>query len=98
MFEIIEAFKSTKFTFIAQDAEDDDAPIQPNVFVENVWIGIGRGSAKEGEVEEETLEEDDPNNKHVIVSHTHRHPSTSMHKHTHTFCTLITFKSSNPTH
>lgn len=34
-----------------QDAEDDDAPLQPGLFVENFYDGIGKGSAKPEEME-----------------------------------------------
>lgn len=50
-----------------QDPEDDDAPLQPNVFVENLWDGIARGSANEVEGEEKNDEDDGKHDKHVIL-------------------------------
>lgn len=54
--------------FLIQDPEDDDAPLQPKVFVENVWDGIARGSAPAMEGDQENCEDDGKDDKHVIVT------------------------------
>lgn len=45
-----------------QDPEDDDAPLQPGLFVENFYDGIGKGAAKEAEAQTDGTE-----NSNVIV-------------------------------
>lgn len=42
-----------------QDAEDDDAPLQPGLFVENFYDGIGKGSAKTEEMESQKAAQTD---------------------------------------
>lgn len=44
-----------------QDPEDpDEAPIQPALFIENFYDGIGRGSANRNPDDEENTDSDDP--------------------------------------
>lgn len=53
---------------LIQDPEDEDGPLQPNVFIENLWDGIAKGSTNKMEGEEENNDEDDEkDDKHVIL-------------------------------